>query len=489
MRKKLLYLEAVLIFALSLFVFGSVGCADTEEQISSYDITAELIDNTVYGKEKCVFYNSTDNMFTELKFNLFANAFREGATFSPISEQYKNQAYYSGADYGKIEIESVSDGNGNSLEFSVCGTDENILKVNANKEIFPRESFEVNIEYEINLACVIARTGINKNTINLADFYPILCGIEEGGFYECVYYATGDPYFSDCADYTVTFTCDEKYVVASSGKTVGCQNKEGKRTDVFKVEKARSFAMVLSEKFEMISDNSTGVEINYYYYKDSSPEKSLKTATLAIQYYSDTFGEYAYPTFAVVQTEFVQGGMEFPALVMISDSLEERAYSEVIIHETAHEWWFAGVGNNQIKYAYMDEGLTEYSVVMFYENHPDYGYNRSNLMESAEKTYKMFCTVYDRLNLTVDTTMMRAINEYSSEYEYVNIAYVKGCIMFDDLRTFTGDKIFIDSLKEYYKRYLFDNASPEDLSGAFEKNKKEAASFIDGYLSGKVIIG
>lgn len=487
MRKKILS-TAVVFVLLCVSATFCVGCDNEKAKNSTYEITAEFNGNTISGKEKCVFYNSTENVFTEIKFNLFANAFRKDAKFSPIDAQYFNQSYYGGASYGNITIEKVTDGE-KELKYCLCGVDENILSVSTEKEIFPQESFTMFIDYKIVVANVIARTGINEKTINLANFYPILCGIEDGNFYECVYYAKGDPYYSDCADYTVTFSCDKKYVIASSGTSIKSTEADNIKTETFAIKKARSFAIVLSEFFKKETTAAAGVQINYYYYADNNPQESIKTAALAVEYFSQTFGKPAYDTLAVVQTKFVQGGMEFPSLVMISDALEERAYHEVIIHETAHEWWMAGVGNNEIEHAFMDEGLAEYSVVLFYEAHSDYGYTRKNLMNVSEKTYKTFCSVYDRFFGNVNTCMDRSLDKFKSEYEYVNIVYVKSCIMFDDLRTFMGDKKFFESVQNYYTTYLYKNAKPEDLIGTFEKNKREAASFMQGYLSDKVIIG
>ena len=101
--------------------------------------------------------------------------------------------------------------------------------------------------------------------------------------------------------------------------------------------------------------------------------------------------------------------MEHPALVMISDNLEQSAYLEVVAHETAHQWWQGVVGNNEIEYGFLDEGLAEYSVVLFYENYPEYNLKRQDLIESSENTYKIFCTVSDKVFGKVNTVMKRSL--------------------------------------------------------------------------------
>jgi aminopeptidase N len=173
---------------------------------------------------------------------------------------------------------------------------------------------------------------------------------------------------------------------------------------------------------------------------------------------------------------------------MISDNLESDSFGEVIVHETAHQWWQSVVGNNEIEYGFLDEGLAEYSVVLFYENYPEYNLTREYLVRSAENTYKIFCSVYDKINKQVNTVMLRSLKEFTSEYEYVNMAYIKPCIMYDKLRVTIGEEKFFNSLKSYYKNYKMKNATPDDLVGAFEKTGADTNGFFKSFFEGKVII-
>ncbi len=454
---------------------------------TTYDIEAQVSGDTLSGRETVTFFNDTENSFTSLKFNLYANAFRENAAVSPISAQYYYKAYENGESYGNTEIKAVYIGE-KEAEFSVAGTDENILEVKLFGELFPDEKVSVTIEFTVKLAEVIARTGINGKTVNLANFYPILCGIKDGAFFECEYYAVGDPFFSDVADYKVKFTAPKEYVVAAGGREVSSETQGENTVKVFESENCRSFAIVISKDFEVISGDFNGVKVSYFYYADEDPQESLSDAISALGYFSETFGEYPFPVYNVVQTKFVQGGMEFTSLVFISDELEKAAKREVIVHETAHQWWQAAVGVNEIESPFIDEGLAEYSVVLFYENHPDYGFTRKQLIDSSEKTYKVFCSVYKKISGEVDTTMTRRLNEYKSEYEYVNIAYVKSCIMFDYLRQTVGDNKFFSGLKRFYDENRFKIAGEEELIGAFERAGADSNGFFRSFLDGKVII-
>lgn len=474
-----------LVFSFCLCSFSA--CKSVGNGITSYDIEVTLDGKILTGKQTVNYYNDTETGVKQLKFNLFANAYRKGAVYSPIAAQHTAQSYYDGISYGDISIQQVKCGN-TDLEYEICGQDMNVLSVKLLEEIFPEERVEIFIAFTVNLANVISRTGNNPNTINLANFYPILCSRNEQGFYECVYYSTGDPFYSDCANYKVKITADQSLTVASSGKLIESTVINGKAINSYSVKKARSFAFVLSEKFSTLKEQVDGVEINYYYYNDSSPEISMQYAVKSMKYFEKTFGEYPYPTYAVVQTEFVQGGMEFPGLVMISNGLDERSYGEVIVHETAHQWWQSVVGNNEIEYGFLDEGLAEYSVVLFYENHAEYGLSREILVKSARDTYQVFCTVSDKLFGKVDTSMLRNLKEFKSEYEYVNMAYIKPCIMYDILRTTIGEQRFFKGLRRYYEVYKFKNAVPDDLVGVYEKIGADSNGFFKSFFDGTAII-
>lgn len=481
--------SVILILSLT-FLLSSVilfGCKNSEKEITTYDIKCSFEENKLTASQTVTFYNDTDKVLEQLKFNLFANAFRKDAKFSPVSAGHQSQCYPNGASYGGMEITAVTDGE-QMLEYQISGEDKNILCVALKEELFPDESVVVCIDFTTTLANVVHRTGINANTVNLANFYPILCAIDEQGFYECVYYANGDPFYSEIANYNVEFSVSNEYVVAGAGELVEEIVSKGLKTYKYQLNNARSFTMVLSKNYKTLTHNQTGIPITYYYYDDANPEKSLEYAVKSVTLFESLFGEYPFKTYTVVQTEFVQGGMEFSAFSMISDNLEEKAYGEVIVHETAHQWWQAGVGNNEIEYGFLDEGLAEYSVVCFYENYPEYGLSRGQLIKSSETTYKTYCTVSDKLFGKVDTSMVRSLDQFKSEYEYVNLAYVKPCIMYDNLRSTAGEQKFFNSLRSYYTENLYEIATPDDLISAFIKCGVDADGYLRSFFDGKAVI-
>ena len=452
------------------------GCSAKEER-SAYTIHAELEGNVLTGTTDFRFVNGEETSFTELKFNLYGNAYRDGAAYKPISAAFAS-AYYGGESYGGMEILSVSP----CASWEICGEDENILRVVLAEEVFSGESAQVRIEYTLTLANVNHRTGVTERAVNLGNFYPVLCAYEAGkGFYECEYYADGDPFYSECADYSVTFTVPAGYTAAASGQTISAESGGGKRTYTYALENARDFAVVCGESYEIMQTQADGVHILYYYYDDGEAEKTLALLADCVRYFSEKFGDFPYETYSAVQTGFCFGGMEYPGLSMLSDALTLSDYRYTAVHETAHQWWYAAVGNNELEHAWMDEGLAEYSSYLFFAERQEYGISASARLDAAHTAYNALCSVQSQVFGRADTTMDRKLGAYGG-YEYVVIAYDKGMLLFDTLRAALGDRQFFAGLQRYYREYSGGIARPEDLAAAFKNAGASGviASFTDG---------
>ena len=477
----------ILIFVCTVFCVGGLsGCKKEEKGRTRYEINAEYIpeNHTLTATAKVTFQNPTDNELSILKFQLYPNAYRKDALYTPVSSAYSSSAYYAGASYGEMVISSVHGSKG----WEVLGEDENILYAYLERPLYPDDKVTLDIGFIVKLAEVNHRTGVTKHTVNLGNFYPILCGIEGGGFVETVYYSDGDPFLSDCADYRVTFTAPKDYVVASTGAIIEERTLESKKIHTLSASNVRDFALVLSGDFRIATTKIGETTLSYYYYDDKSPVKTLDLIEESFSFYEKNFGEYPYENYAVAQTGFCFGGMEYPCLVMVSDTLVEEGVARVIAHETAHQWWYGVVGSNQIDEAWQDEGLAEYSTLLFFEEYEKYGFTREGLIKEALEEYRSYYDVYGSVLGRADTRMSRSLKDFISDYEYKCIAYDKGLLMWDTLRKSVGEKKFIDGLRRYYSTYRFQTATPRDLIGSFEKAGLDIEGFFESFLGGKAIL-
>ena len=206
--------------------------------------------------------------------------------------------------------------------------------------------------------------------------------------------------------------------------------------------------------------------------------------------FNELFGEYPYSTLSVVKSNFVHGGMEYPNLVLISDDTAEKAdYINVIVHEIAHQWWYGLVGNDEFRFGWLDEGLTEYSTNLFYQNNPEYNVDANEVIKNTTSSWVTFVDLYTSVLGDVDTSMCRALDEYKTEPEYVYVTYVKGMLFFNELRNLLGEAKFLKAVQTYFETYKFQNVTPDHLLGIFEQvSHTDFQGFFDSWINGKVVI-
>ena len=464
------------------------GC-EQQNQLTNYDIFITYNDftKTAEGSVVCDYFNTSNNALSLVMFDLYANAFSEAADGMAVGVSSEAKAYPNGKNYGGIEISDVKV-NSNKVDFALEGKADTKLCVPLVENLFPDERAKIEIDFSINLPNVNHRFGWGDNAVNFANFYPVACRYTEGdGFCKDEYIANGDPFCSDVANYSVTVSYPQNMKIACGGDEIKSRTNGELLTTTFTSKKVRDVSFVLSEKFNHISAKTGKTTVDYFYYDDSDAQGSLASATQAVEFFNDKFGEYPYSNLAVVQTNFVHGGMEYPRLVMISDQVRGEEYKYVIIHEIAHQWWYGVVGNDEYNEPWLDESLTEYSTALFYENHDSYALSYDSIVNGASETYKIFLKIYGSVTGEVDTSMNRSLDEFKTEPEYVNNIYTRGILMFDSLRNVLGEQKFYACLKTYYKKYAFKITSTDDFIDCFSrKSGINLQTFFDSWLNGEV---
>lgn len=483
----------LLFLLLPLFFF--TGCKNNEldkvsKNLNTYTMEITYNDNHTLDVEQVVRYtNRCENSLDEIMFHLYPQSFRQNSTTSVVSKLNYSKCYYNGESFGGIEIEEVKI-SGNNIETLLTGNDEDILSVPVANSLKPDDSIEIYIKYNVVIPNINHRFGYGEDTINLGNFYPIVCMYENGNWVTDSYHYNGDPFYSDVANYEVSLTANNNLKLASTGDIKSSSSNESTHTYNISAKAVRDFAIVLSDKFNIVSGSIDGVAVNYFYYKNQYPNECLQAGLDSVRTFNNLFGKYPYSTLNIVESNFVHGGMEYPNLTLISDAVDIQSdYINVIVHEVAHQWWYGLVGNNEVSFGWLDEGLTEYSTILFYNENPSYNVDTSELVKNTTNSFTTFVDVYTKVFGEADTTMNRKLNEYTNESEYVYIAYVKGLLLFDSLEEVLGHDKFIKGLQTYFEDNKFKIATPDSLIDSFEKaSGSELNSFFESWINGKVKI-
>ena len=448
--------------------------------VCSYDSEAHIIS----AEQTVKLVNRSENSFDAVKFHIYANQYRQDAQNPVVPNVYRTKAYPHGDSFGDISFDNVKV-NGASVAFVVEGEDCDVLSVPVEGGLFPDKSVTIDMTYQVQLADVCHRLGYNDNTVNLGNWYPILCHVDNGNYTSSPYYNVGDPFVSETANYNVSLTLPQNYLVAATGDLQDATNNGETVTYTYKANAVRDFALVLSDKFTKISKTVDGIAVKYYYYADAEPENSLDTACGMVEYLNKNVGKYPYAQYSVAETEFCYGGMEYPNLAMITSG--SASYREAVAHETAHQWFYGIVGNDQIANAWMDEGLSEYLTYMYMDSTGEMPLSRSML--ACTKTYVTYVDVLTRFYEDVDRSM-RPINVYKNDNEYVVFTYVKGSLMFHTVYETVGAAKFWKSLQTYFDQAQFTVAPSSQLIECFAATcGDEAGAIFTNFVEGKEVIG
>ena len=259
--------------------------------------------------------------------------------------------------------------------YTITGEDASVLKVKLPTALKKGERVSFEFEYTVKLPNYLGRFGYGDKAYNLCNFYPIASVYDQRGFNNDPYYEVGDPFYSDVADYSVKLTVPSEFTVATSGVIKNEEKSGTSKVLTIEANAVRDYAAVVSNQFKCIEKKVGDTTVYSYYYNttdDAYGKLALTTGAQSIELYEKLYGDYPYSTFSVVQTDFYIGGMEYPNIILIDQSLYEGGtYGEMILkyviaHETAHQWWYAMVGNNEVLEPWLDEALTDFTTQLYF---------------------------------------------------------------------------------------------------------------------------
>ena len=485
--KALLGMITSVILAFCCICFPS--CQREEKQGSRYEINAEYREETqsVSGTVKVTFVNTSNATLEVLKFNLYPNAYRKNALYPAVSEELFELSYYAGESYGEITVTSVN----GAKTWAVGGADENILTVTLISPLAKNEEITLDLSFVTELAKVEHRLGVGSGVVNLVNFYPRLCKIENGVFLEDESHSFGNPFRSDIANYLVRLTAPSRYeILGVRGEVV--KGLESKTKYEFSLKNARDFACVLAEKPQILTTEVVAgkkeVEIEYFSQDLKGGEEILEVAKEAVAYFSESFGSYLYPTLTIIRSKNAIPVFSNTAILFLSENLSEKELLAKVVEGIARQWWGIAVGSDEVEEAWQTESMIAYSAICFFEKHDEYGLTRSSLVRDSLVAYKEYFSVYGSIFGGVDTRMSRSLKAYANAYEYERLSKDKGVIMLDTLRKSVGDKPFFSSMKDYYKANCLGWANPKKLCDAFSKNGLDTEGFFKAFLLGKAVI-
>ncbi len=456
--------------------------------INQYIINAVLdpVNMVLSAEQQVTYVNNESVELAELYFHVYTNAFKKKETAPFLFDDF-SRAYSRGFKPGYSEFTSIEFSDGQTrkaLKYSLQGEGETILKVELPEPLQPQKSVTLELKYKVIIPPAGERFGYGEDNINMGNWYPVAAVYDEDGWNLDKYYSIGDPFYSDTSNYTVNIKAPKEYTIAASGPLAEEKAEGEYKNWRFTAGNMRDFAFIASDKFQVAEEKIGDTLVKSYYYKghEKKGKEALEYGKRSIEIFSSSFGKYPYPAYSVVETEF-PSGMEYPGLVYINNRYYDNDYSGdnllyTTVHETAHQWWYGVVGNDQIDEAWLDEGFATYSEGVFTEM--EFGKGNGDLYyEYLEESAKG-----DIETRAYDGVILKPLSSYENWNDYGPAVYTGGAVLLNEIRRQVGDKDFFGILQAYYKEYAFKNATTEDFLKVCEQvSGKEFDDLFNKHLS------
>ncbi|MEJ5314937.1 M1 family metallopeptidase [Anaerolinea thermophila] len=341
------------------------------------------------------------------------------------------------------------------------------IKAELDSPLRKGETLELDLTYRLSLPARVAQEGLrpqvfgwSERQTNLVDWYAYLPPYIPGqgwlahppGYY-------GEHQVYEWSDFKVNLQITgepENLTIAASAP----ESRQGEWRQYF-LEGARTFALSLSPSFVHTTRQAGAVTLHSYAfpYHKTAGERVLNTAAQALDLYSRLFSPYPHEHLAVVEADFLDG-MEYDGLFFLSYgfyNLDNGTPAQYLValtaHETAHQWFYGVVGNDQALQPWLDEALCTYAEKLYYETYAP---------EALTWWWEARVNYYQPRGY-VDDSIYNPHGEAQPYRAYRDAVYLNGAVFLEELRKQIGDEAFFDFLRMYVNENRGKIASAQDF--------------------------
>lgn len=346
------------------------------------------------------------------------------------------------------------------------------LHIPLTQSLLPTEKLGLKLAYRLVLPEIPPPTdvtrpvpyGYTERQTNIVDWYPYIPPYLPGtGWLVHPKWGFGEHQVFTVADFNVRLTLAEpvqNLVIASPAPA-----KKVVESYSYQLESARAFALSASTEYMLQTTNVGDVTVNSYFYPydQNAGQQVLHDTAAALELYSRLLLPYPHSSLSVVEADFLDG-MEYDGLFFLSrgfynlyDSTPQGYLTFIAAHETAHQWWYGLVGNDQALEPWLDEAMCTYMEHVFYEN-VYHDYKPSSGQSIIDWWW------YYRVNFYDPTGWVDgSIYDFNLFRPYRDAIYLNGAKFLQYLRTEIGDEAFFAFLKDYASREAYHIATAGDF--------------------------
>jgi len=477
------------------------------QQWADYRLEAELnpVSKRLTGKGSVTYYNRSPDALNEVYVQLLQNI------FAPNSRHNTDVPWQvEGIELDRVAVQGqeLTKTEGDAPGYKVDGT---VMRIQLPRTLPPGGSVAFDFAWKLRIPPDGApRGGQDGEVFYINYWYPQMAVYDDINGWQIDQYLGNAEFYMGYGNYDVALTVPAGWLVDATGRlqnpaeVLSAQTRErldsagralgivhvvtdldrepgrattagtkGKLTWRFRAENVRDVAWATSARYlwdatnagvgDATGDGRPDTTAIYSFYRPeqrriSHWDESARYARYSIEFFSKYLAPYPYSHMTAVDGPTSCGGMEYPMMTCIGGQWDTLGLYEVITHEIGHMWFPMVVGSDEKRYAWMDEGLTQFdqsqSMDSFFKGFDDEARNRKNYLDIAQ--------------MGSEVELMHHGDRYPTYASYGVASYYKPASVLVALRAVLGEETFHKAYTEYIRRWSYKHPSPYDFFHTFE---------------------
>ncbi len=476
------------------------------QQWSEYKLEAELnpLSKRLTGHGTIKYHNRSPDTLGTVYLHLLHNIFAPGArhnTYIPWAVE--------GVDLAKVAAQgtTLAAAEGDAPGYDVNGT---VMRMRLPKPIPPGGSADLEFNWRLRVPPDGApRGGQDGEVYFLSYWYPQMAVYDDINGWQIDQYLGNAEFYMGYGDYDVSLTVPAGWLVTGTGSLENpadvlsaqtrarldsassaasvvhvvresdreagrstAAGKDGKLVWRFTARNVRDFAWGTSSRYlwdatsaavgDTDRDGHPDTSAVYSFYRPeqriSHWDEVARYGRHAIEFFSRYLWPYPWPHMSMVDGPGSCGGMEYPMMTCIGLGADTLDMYETVGHEIGHMWFPMMVGSDEKRFAWMDEGFTQFDqsqgMADFFKGFDDEARNRKEYLGMAEEGGEV--------------ELLRHGDRYPNYYAYGVATYYKPAASLVALRGVLGQETFHKAFTEYGRRWLYKHPSPWDFFATME---------------------
>ncbi|MBA3346180.1 MAG: M1 family metallopeptidase, partial [Gemmatimonadales bacterium] len=471
------------------------------QQWAEYRLQAELnpVSKRLTGQGAIKYYNRSPDTLRSVYVHLLHNL------FDPDSRQNTDVPWsVEGIELSKVSVQGseIRAGGKEGPGYRVDGT---VMEIRLPRPLAPGGTADLAMAWRLRVPPDGApRGGQDGEVFFISYWYPQMAVYDDINGWQIDQYLGNAEFYMGYGNYDVALTVPEGWLVTSTGELVNpdevlsaqtrarldsaahasgvvqvvgeadrepgrstAAGRDGKLTWRFRADNVRDVAWATSAKYlwdavpaavgDPNGDGRADTALAQAFYRPemrrSQWDQTARYGQHSVEFFSEYLWPYPYPHMTAVDGPTSCGGMEYPMMTCIGGQWDTLGLYEVTNHEIGHMWFPMMVGSDEKRYAWMDEGVTQFiqsqGMADFFKGFDDEARNRQPYVSLAEAGGEV--------------ELMRHGDRYPSYQAYGVASYYKMATVMVALRGVLGEDTFNRALREYGRRWEYKHPTPYDL--------------------------